>query len=434
MVVSSLALRQTSRVPRLPEGDPPPLDGSVPDEALRRAEAGPFGIYLHVPFCRVRCGYCDFNTYTLGELGQPGQPGSRADAGAGESQGPVQTAYLEAVDAELDLAVQILGRRPVRSVFVGGGTPTLLGPDVLGGLIGRIGEVFGGLEDTEVTTEANPDTVTAESLSLLRRHGVTRVSLGMQSSVPHVLATLDRTHRPENVARAVSAARDLGLATSLDLIYGTPGESLDDWRRSLETAIALGPDHISAYALVVEDGTRLAAQVRRGEVDAPDDDDEADKYELAESMLSAAGYGWYEVSNWSRTERGICHHNLGYWRGGHWWGLGPGAHSHLGGVRWWNVKHPTAYADRLARGQSPAAGRETLSAAQRHDEEVLLGVRLAEGLALDVLSDAERTAVGPLVDEGLLDEIRTSESRPRVVLTLRGRLLADLVVRRILVF
>lgn len=404
-------------MPRLPDGEPAPPSGELPPEALAHLGDGAFGLYLHVPFCAVRCGYCDFNTYTLTELGP----------GASTSD------FADTALAELDLARRVLGERApvVDTVFVGGGTPTLLPADDLVRLLDGVRERFGLAPDAEVTTEANPDSVTPEGLRTLADGGFTRVSLGMQSAVPHVLATLDRTHDPARVGLAVEAARDAGLATSVDLIYGTPGETLDDWRTSLEAAVALRPDHVSAYALVVEEGTRMAAQVRRGELPEPQGDDEADKYELADSVLAQAGYGWYEVSNWARTPADRCRHNEGYWRGDAWWGVGPGAHGHVGGVRWWNVKHPRAYASRLAAGESPAAGRERLTPEQRHDEDVLLGVRLREGLALERLDDAGRTAVAGLVADGLLDGVSAVRDR-RAVLTLRGRLLADTVVRRLL--
>jgi oxygen-independent coproporphyrinogen-3 oxidase len=252
----------------------------------------------------------------------------------------------------------------------------------------------------------------------------------MQSAVPHVLKVLDRTHTPSRVPQVVQWARDAGLAVSLDLIYGTPGESLEDWRYSLETALSYGPDHISAYALIVEDGTKLAAQIRRGEVPGIDDDDHADKYELADELISAAGLGWYEVSNWSRTPEQACRHNLAYWRGDDWWGIGPGAHSHVGGVRWWNVKHPTAYAGRLAGGASPAAGRETLDAETRNVERVMLEARLSSGLEVAALGMSGRHAVAGLIADGLVDPALAFKGR--LVLTLKGRLLADAVVRRIL--
>lgn len=408
----------------LPVGDPAPASGRLPDTALAALaadSASPFGVYVHVPFCRVRCGYCDFNTYTLTELGDGSAPGASV------------TTYAAAALRELDLATTVLGAaaRPVDTVFFGGGTPTMLPAADLVQVLAGIRERWGLAADAEVTTEANPDTVTPESLAVLADGGFTRVSIGMQSAVPHVLRTLDRTHDPAGVARAVRAARGAGLDVSLDLIYGTPGESLDDWRSSLDAALALEPDHVSAYALVVEEGTKLAAQVRRGEVPRPDDDDEADKYELADVVLGEGGYGWYEVSNWASEPRFRCRHNEGYWAGGHWWGLGPGAHSHVGGVRWWNVKHPAAYADRLATGVSPAAGREVLSADQRRDERVLLGIRFVDGLPIADLEPSGRAAVAGLIADGLVDGTVVLRER-RLRLTRRGRLLADTVVHQLL--
>jgi putative oxygen-independent coproporphyrinogen III oxidase len=402
----------------LPDGDPAPPDGGLPEESLDRLTGRPFGVYLHVPFCAVRCGYCDFNTYTPTELGPHG-------AGVGSYPGV-------ALD-ELRLAATVLGgRQPAaQTVFVGGGTPTLLAAHDLARLLQGVRDELGLAPRAEVTTEANPDSVTPAALEVLAAAGFTRISLGMQSAVPHVLRTLDRTHDPANVARAVDAARAAGLQVSLDLIYGTPGESLDDWRTSLETALDLAPDHVSAYALVVEEGTRLAAQVRRGEVAAPDDDDEAAKYELADELLAGAGFDWYEVSNWASDRGSRCRHNEGYWTDGNWWGVGPGAHSHVGGVRWWNVKHPTAYAARLGEGVSPAHGRETLTPEQRHDERVLLAVRVVDGLPLDEVGDDGRAAVAGLIAEGLVDG-PAAVARRRVVLTRRGRLLTDTVVRRLL--
>ena len=401
----------------LPEGDPAPPEGTLPEAALTTLAERPFGVYLHVPFCSVRCGYCDFNTYTLTELG---------------ADGASVATFADAAVRELRFAGQVLGGAgPVETVFVGGGTPTMLAPDDLVRMLHGVRAVFGLAPGAEVTTEANPDSVTREGLERLAEGGFTRVSIGMQSAVPHVLRVLDRTHQPANVCRAVEAARAAGLHTSVDLIYGTPGESIADWRTSLDAAVALEPDHVSAYALVVEEGTRLAAQVRRGQVPAPEDDDEAAKYELADEVLEAAGYAWYEVSNWARTPDARCRHNESYWADGNWWGVGPGAHSHVGGVRWWNVKHPNAYAGRLAAGVSPAAGRETLTAAQRYDERVLLGVRLAEGLPIADLREEGRGAVAGLIAEGLV-EGSAALRRQRVVLTRQGRLLADTVVRRLL--
>jgi putative oxygen-independent coproporphyrinogen III oxidase len=397
----------------LPVGEAVPEDGSLPDgHDVDRAVL--FSAYVHVPFCRVRCGYCDFNTYTSGEL-----------------RGARQDRYADDVLAEIALAGAVLdragGRRPASTVFFGGGTPTLLPPGDLARMLGGIAEQFGVAPGAEVTVEANPDTVDDRVAETLAAAGVTRLSIGMQSAVPHVLQTLDRTHRPESVAVAVAAARRAGLAVSLDLIYGTPGETLEDWRASIDAVLELEPDHVSAYALIIEDGTALARRIRRGEVAMPDDDLQADMYELVDGRLGAAGFEWYEVSNWARTDRARSRHNLAYWRGTDWWGFGPGAHSHIAGVRFWNVKHPAAYAQRLAAGGSPAAGRERPDAATLHLERVLLRTRIKDGLDVSDLSDAGRSAVAGLIADGLIDG--PAAVRGRVIPTLRGRLLADVVAR-----
>jgi oxygen-independent coproporphyrinogen-3 oxidase len=391
----------------------------LPSQVLTGVEHRKFGLYVHIPFCAVRCGYCDFNTYTATELGG----------------GASQDAYAQTAVTELDFAATALNAsglpdRPLSTVFFGGGTPTLLPAEDLARIL-RAAVGHWGLEPgAEVTTEANPDSVTPESLKVLADAGFTRVSFGMQSAVPHVLKVLDRTHTPSRVPLVVQWAREAGLAVSLDLIYGTPGESMADWQLSLETALSYQPDHISAYALIVEDGTKLAAQIRRGEVPGIDDDDHAAKYELADQLISEAGLTWYEVSNWSKTPEQACRHNLAYWRGDDWWGIGPGAHSHVGGVRWWNVKHPTAYANRLAAGDSPAAGRETLDAETREVERIMLEARLGTGLAVDALDKVGRHAMAGLIAEELVDPVAAFKGR--LVLTLKGRLLADAVVRRIL--
>ncbi|WP_416403139.1 radical SAM family heme chaperone HemW [Arthrobacter sp. LFS091] len=403
----------------LPLGDPAPADGVLPPQVLTGVEHRKFGLYVHIPFCAVRCGYCDFNTYTATELGG----------------GASQDAYASTAISELDFAVKALESssvpaRPLSTVFFGGGTPTLLPAEDLARILRSAVGTWGLESGAEVTTEANPDSVTPESLMLLADAGFTRVSFGMQSAVPHVLKVLDRTHTPSRVPLVVQWARDAGLAVSLDLIYGTPGESMEDWRVSLETALSYEPDHISAYALIVEDGTKLAAQIRRGEVPGIDDDDHAAKYELADELISAAGMAWYEVSNWARSPEQACRHNLAYWRGDDWWGVGPGAHSHIGGVRWWNVKHPTAYAARLGAGSSPAAGRETLDPDTREVERIMLEARLGTGLAVDALDAVGRHAMAGLIADGLVDPIQAFKGR--LVLTLKGRLLADAVVRRIL--
>ncbi len=404
----------------LPAGDPVPDDGALPPGALAEWGERPFGFYVHVPFCTVRCGYCDFNTYTLDELG-----------GAGAARGASRATYAEAAIAEVRRARAVLGDRdvPVSTVFFGGGTPTLLPPADLAAVIAAIDAEFGLAPGAEVTTESNPDSVTEADLEALREGGITRISFGMQSAVAHVLRTLDRTHDPRRVPSVVRWARAAGFdQVSLDLIYGTPGESLADWEASVDAALASEPDHVSAYALIVEEGTALARQVRRGEVPMPDDDDLADKYLAADQRLEAAGLGWYEVSNWSRDASSRCRHNMLYWTGADWWGAGPGAHSHVGGVRWWNVKHPVAYADRLAADRSPAHAREVLDDETRRVERVLLEVRLRDGLPLDALDDAGRAAVPVLVERGLLGP----PAGDRLVLSRTGRLLADAVVRDLL--
>jgi putative oxygen-independent coproporphyrinogen III oxidase len=402
----------------LPIADPAPLDGLLPRSVVAGAEDRNFGVYLHVPFCRVRCGYCDFNTYTADEL-----------------RGAKRTDYAGQAIAEVAMAHSVLERaglpsRAASTVFLGGGTPTMLPVTDLADMLASVVRTWGLVDGAEVTTEANPDSVDAAYLQSLADAGFTRVSFGMQSAVPHVLATLERTHDPERIPLVVEWARAAGLQVSLDLIYGTPGESLADWRVSLEQALAQEPDHLSAYSLIVEDGTKLARQIRRGDVAEPDEDLQADMYELADEMLGGAGYCWYEVSNWARSEEFASRHNLAYWQGHDWWGIGPGAHSHVGGVRWWNVKHPAAYAERILAGQSPAAGRETLDEETRRVERVLLRTRIREGLAVAELTAGSRTAVAGLIADGLVDGAAALHGT--IELTLRGRLLADAVVRRLL--
>jgi putative oxygen-independent coproporphyrinogen III oxidase len=402
----------------LPLGDPAPVDGSLPASVVEGAADRNLGVYLHVPFCRVRCGYCDFNTYTGDEL-----RGARRDDYA-----------QEAVD-EVRLAGRVLEGaglppRQVSTVFFGGGTPTMLPHTDLSAMLASVVDTWGLVDGAEVTTEANPDSVDAEYLRALAAAGFTRVSFGMQSAVPSVLATLERTHDPERVPLVVRWAREAGLDVSLDLIYGTPGETLDDWSRSLDVALEQQPDHLSAYSLIVEDGTKLARQIRRGEVAQPDDDTAADMYELADDRLAEAGYGWYEVSNWARDEQHRSRHNLSYWQGHDWWGVGPGAHSHVGGVRWWNVKHPAAYGQRMAAGESPGAGRETLDPETRRVERVLLAVRMREGLPTTDLDPEGRAAVAGLIADGWVEGREALAGR--VVLTRTGRLMADAVVRRLL--
>ncbi|MCP2165171.1 radical SAM family heme chaperone HemW [Goodfellowiella coeruleoviolacea] len=408
----------------LPTGDPAPPDGALPPSALHGLGTRPFGVYVHVPFCATRCGYCDFNTYTFGELTR-----SAADQ-TGAPASP--SSWLAGLGQELDLAARVLGDPPpADTVFVGGGTPSLLGADGLAKVLDAVRASFGLAADAEVTTEANPESTSPEFFAGLRAAGYTRVSLGMQSAAPHVLAVLDRTHTPGRPQAAAREALAAGFDhVNLDLIYGTPGERLTDLRDSLDAVLAAGVDHVSAYALIVEEGTALARRIRRGELPEPDDDYLADCYEMIDGVLSAHGLTWYEVSNWARSARSRCRHNLGYWLGGDWWGAGPGAHSHVGGVRWWNVKHPARYTALLAQGLSPAAGRETLSPADQAVERVLLEIRLAEGLPLTALDAAGAAQARLAADDGLLEPAELAEAG-RCVLTPRGRLLADAVVRRL---
>ena len=445
--------------PAQPEGGPLPGAGELPG-AVRASSAAPgaaprpFCVYLHVPYCRVRCGYCDFNTYTNLDMGPGASAGDFVDTLAGE---------LALAAAAMDRAG--LPRRRARTVFLGGGTPTVLPAGDLVRMLDLVRRTWGLAPGAEVTTEANPETVDERYLATLARAGFTRVSIGMQSAVPRVLAVLDRAHTPERVPLVVDWARRVGLSTSLDLIYGAPGESMGDWRRSLEAAIGIGPDHISAYALVVEEGTRMWGRVRRGELPMPGDDDEAAKYEVADAVLAGAGYRWYEISNWARPGA-ECRHNEAYWRDWDWYGAGPGAHSHLGDVRMWDVKHPVAWAGRVAAGRLPVAGHEVVDARARELERVMLGIRMREGLNLAGLGGGEDDdggargggAVGPgraperaglgrtpehtrpgrtptrlvpvvarLVADGLLQP--DAALRGRAVLTLRGRLMADAVTR-----
>jgi putative oxygen-independent coproporphyrinogen III oxidase len=393
----------------LPDGEPVPADGSLPPEAAANAGKNGFAVYVHVPFCASRCGYCDFNTYTAAELGG----------------GVSRESYADTVLSELRLARDVIEPEKVDTVFVGGGTPTLLSPDDLGRIVDGIHDTWGLAADAEITTEANPESVTPGYLRRLRTNGFTRISLGMQSASPAVLRILDRKHTAGRAPQAAVEAREAGFEhVNLDLIYGTPGETADDFASSLRTVIDAGVDHVSAYALIVEDGTRMAARMRRGELPFPEDDVAADRYLAAEAALSAAGFSWYEVSNWATSAAARCRHNLLYWTGADWWGLGPGAHSHVGGVRWWNVKHPAAYGQRLLDGVSPGQGRELLTADDRRVEDVMLRVRLRDGIALDRV---DTLGAKQALADGLLDP--AAYAAGRLVLTLRGRLLADAVIR-----
>jgi putative oxygen-independent coproporphyrinogen III oxidase len=408
----------------LPIGEPAPADGGLPNQAALGASERTFHAYIHVPFCRVRCGYCDFNTYTATEL-----------------EGASQSEYAQTLIREIDFSAKVLSsaeisNRPLKSVFFGGGTPTQLPASDLVMMLQRLESTFGFLPGAEITTEANPDNVDLEYLKALRAGGFNRVSFGMQSAVPSVLKTLERTHNPDSLPIVVAAASEAGLQASVDLIYGAPGETLEEWRQSLEAAIALEPDHISAYSLIVEDGTKLARQIKSGQLAEPDEDLQADKYELADELLSAAGFDWYEVSNWSRSSTNQDNrsaHNISYWQSQDWWGYGPGAHSHVGGVRWWNVKHPSAYGGKISQAVSPAAGRETLNERTRLEERILLEIRVATGLSTDLAKQVNAESgklIAGFIADGLVDPVAAIKGT--LTLTLKGRLLADSLVRQLL--
>jgi putative oxygen-independent coproporphyrinogen III oxidase len=372
--------------------------------------------YVHVPYCRVRCGYCDFNTYTATEL-----------------RGAKQSDFVDHVDAEIGLAQQTLlgagDTRPFSTVFFGGGTPTLLPVENLVHTVASLRERVGIAPGAEVTVEANPDSVDDAYLQALAAGGVTRVSFGVQSAVPEVLAVLDRTHNPANVPLVVSAARAAGLDVSIDLIYGSPGETLEHWQCSLDLVRELGVDHVSAYSVIVEEGTALERKIRRGELAAPEANLQAEMYEAADAAFEAMGLSWYELSNWSRSDETRSGHNMAYWMNQDWWGFGAGAHSYLGGRRWWNVKHPAAYATRVMSGLSPELDGEVPTAEQSQLERVLLGTRLKSGFAVRELDPGLETEVSSLVSEGLIEAQEAMHGR--IVLTLTGRLLADAVVRRL---
>lgn len=419
--------------PHQPDGQPWDEHGCLHSELAEPEKKRPLAIYVHVPFCQVRCGYCDFNTYTVGF-------GPGAD----------RESYDLSALAEMRMGASILTEagmpeRPASSVFFGGGTPTLLPTDILARLLSGVRENFGIAPAAEVTVEANPESVDEAALARLAQAGFTRVSFGMQSAVPSVLRVLDRSHNPEKLPGLVAAARNVGMDVSLDLIYGAPGESLSDWETSVRAAITMNPDHISAYALVVEEGTKMGVQVARGQLPMPDPDDEASKYEIADRLLGQAGYSWYEISNFARAEadekqalsthlRHASKHNLAYWRDWDWWGIGPGAHSHIGRYRWWNVKHPSAYAQRLREGLSPAHAGETLDQETRELERVLLAVRTSEGVSAPTHGEVGRetfyAALSSLVSQGLIEAEAAADGR--ALLTLRGRLLADYVTRELL--
>jgi len=375
--------------------------------------------YIHIPYCVKRCGYCDFNTYTPSELKIT------------EGLTQISNSYIDLLLMEIKAAKLQVGQRAnVPSIFFGGGTPSLMQPDDIGRVISTIKSEFTLLPDAEITMECNPDTVTKESLAAFRAMGVNRVSFGMQSAVKHVLATLDRTHNPENLLQATTWAKEVGFSEiSVDLIYGTPGESLADWQTSIDAALTLPITHISAYALIIEEGTKLAAQIKRGEVAQVDDDLTAEKYLVADKAFTAAGFEWYELSNWAKSGS-LSKHNLAYWSGDNWWGAGPGAHSHLNGKRFWNVKHPNLYKERVLANQSPVADSEVLEELQIESERLMLSLRLPSGLDKQSLNELQLAELSSYVESGHLDQANWNQGR--ATLTLDGRLIADRILRQIL--
>jgi len=374
--------------------------------------------YIHIPYCVKRCGYCDFNTYTPSEL--------KIATGLSE----VSNSYIDLLLLEIKQAKAQVGSASVPSIFFGGGTPSLMEPFDIGRVITQIRQEFDLNSDAEITMECNPDTVSKENLAAFRQVGVNRVSFGMQSAVPHVLATLDRTHNPENLLQVTTWAKEVGFSEiSVDLIYGTPGETLDDWQKSIDAALALPITHISAYALIIEEGTKLAAQIKRGEVAPVDDDLAAEKYLLADKAFTAAGFQWYELSNWAKPDS-LSKHNLAYWLGENWWGAGPGAHSHLNGKRFWNVKHPNLYKEKIQSNLSPIADSEVLEEIQIASEKLMLSLRLPNGVEKESLNQDQISELSDYVESGHLDLLNWNQGR--ATLTLEGRLIADQILRQIL--
>mgnify|MGYP003333293001 FL=1 len=374
----------------------------------------PLSFYIHVPYCVSRCGYCDFNTYTPSELN-----GDLAQ---------VSNGYIDQLIKEVDIAGTRVSNA-ISTIFIGGGTPTLLDPIDFKRLLDKLQNKFGFKEGIEITIEANPDSVDSEKLEKLISIGINRISFGMQSAVPHVLKVLDRTHDPLNVERSVTAAKSAGFKEiSVDLIYGTPGESIEDWKLSIQTALQLPITHVSAYALILETGTRLANQVKRKEYEIPDDGETAEKYLIADREFTKHGFNWYELSNWAKPGS-ECKHNLAYWQGNNWWGLGPGSHSHIDGERFWNIKHPNTYRSALKEG-SPIAGREVLTAEDIENERVMLEIRLPSGIDKASLKSAQLDQISQYLEGGELD--KNAWQNGRIALTANGRLVADRIVRSIL--
>jgi len=375
--------------------------------------------YIHIPYCVKRCGYCDFNTYTPAELQLT------------EGLTQISNSYIDLLVKEIEFARNQVGESAiVPSIFFGGGTPSLLEASDIKRVITAISEQFKLDPIAEVTLETNPDTVTKEKLKQFYDAGVNRISFGMQSSVLHVLKTLDRTHNPENLPQVTKWASEVGFKEiSVDLIYGTPGESKQDWQQSIDSALALPISHISAYALIVEEGTKLAAQIKRGEIAKPDDDLTAEKYIMADKAFTTAGFNWYELSNWAKPNS-QSKHNLAYWLGHNWWGAGPGAHSHINGKRFWNVKHPNLYKQKIQANETVILDSEVLKGSQIESERLMLSIRLPQGLEKNTLNNQQILELTDYVNSGHLDQ--ENWNLGRATLTLDGRLIADRIVREIL--
>ena len=375
--------------------------------------------YIHIPYCIKRCGYCDFNTYTPNEL--------QITTGLND----ISNSYIDLLIKEIEFARAEVGENvAVPSIFFGGGTPSLMQASDIGRVISTIKNRFNLSAEAEITMECNPDTVSKDSLTQFKEVGVNRLSFGMQSAVKHVLETLDRTHNPDNLLQVTNWADQIGFKEiSVDLIYGTPGESISDWQTSIDAALSLPITHISAYALIVEEGTKLAAQIKRGQVNPVDDDLAAEKYLIADQAFTSAGFDWYELSNWAKPNS-ASKHNLAYWLGDNWWGAGPGAHSHLNGRRFWNVKHPNLYKEKIESNQSPMAGSESLEELQRESERLMLSLRLPTGVAKKTLNEQQLLELSEYVESGHLDQSNWNEGR--ATLTVDGRLIADRILRQIL--
>lgn len=389
----------------LPLGEKWPENNQLEPQLFRDSS---FHAYVHVPFCTVRCGYCDFNTYTQQEM-------------PAVSLSTFHVPLIEEIRLSYEvLANSSLPQAPLSSVFFGGGTPSLFSAEQTAQILHELFEKFGRTEDCEITLEANPESTSPELLENLRSAGVNRISFGVQSFDEQVLKVLDRQHNPYSVSPIVLKAKELGFTTSVDLIYGAPFEDMDSWKRTVEKALELGTSHISSYSLIVEEGTKLARQIKRGDLPEVDEDLNAEKYELAAKAFGEAGLGWYEVSNFGVEAK----HNLAYWQSQNWWGYGPGAHSHISGNRFWNLKHPARYAEQLKNGPA-AAGIEKLTERQMLEEQLMLGLRTKYGVERALLAKlgVDSARVAEQIGQGNLTLVGD-----RVVSTDRGRLLIDRLV------